>query len=140
MVKRVLTDTGHPGPLRDLGLLVLRVAFSASLIGAHGWRKMVTLVEGGGAGFPDPFGVGGVASLVLAVFAEVICGLALILGLGGRLPAVVLSVFFLVAFFMIHGGDAFGERELAFVYLVVFTAMAFTGPGRYSLGKLIRRK
>jgi putative oxidoreductase len=140
MLKRVLTDPGHPGPQRDLGLLLLRVSFSASLIGAHGWGKMAKLLEGGGAGFPDPFGVGGMVSLVLAVFVEVVCGLALLLGVGGRLPAALLSALFFVAFFMIHGGDAFGERELAFVYLVAFLTLFFTGPGRYSLGKLIRGK
>ena len=139
-MKRVLTDIGHPGPQRDLGLLVLRVAFSAALIGAHGWGKMTTLFGGGGEGFPDPLGIGGVTSLALAVFAEVVCALAVILGIGGRLPAVVLTVLFLVAFFMVHGGDPFGERELAFTYLVAFAVLALTGPGRYSLGRLIRGK
>ena len=137
-MRRVLTDSGHPGPQRDLGLLVLRVGFAASLIGGHGWRKLTTLVEGGGAGFPDPLGVGGAVSLALAVLAEVVCGLALILGIGGRLPAAILTAFFVVAVFMIHGGDPFGERELAFVYMMTFAALFLTGPGRYSLGKLIR--
>ena len=139
-MRRFLTDPGHPGPQRDLGLLMLRVAFAAALIGAHGWGKLTTLIEGGGAGFPDPFGVGGVVSLALAVFAEVVCGVALILGIGGRLPAAILAVFFVVAFFMVHGGDPFGERELAFVYLMAFVTLFLTGPGRYSLGKLMRGK
>lgn len=137
-MKKVLTDTGHPGPQRDLGLLVLRVAFAASLIGAHGWGKLINFAERSSR-FPDPFGVGSEVSLALAVFAEVVCGLALILGIGGRLPAAVLAAFFVVAVFMIHGGDPFGERELAFVYLAVFVTLFFTGPGRYSLGKLLRR-
>ena len=139
-MRRVFTDPGHPGRQRDLGLVILRVAFAASLIGAHGWGKLATLIEGGGAGFPDPFGVGGVASLALAVFAEVVCGLALLVGIGGRLPAAILSVFFVVAFFMVHGGDPFAERELAFVYLVAFVTLFLTGPGRYSLGKMMRGK
>jgi putative oxidoreductase len=139
-LKRAFTDPGHPGPQRDLGLLVLRVALAASLIGAHGWGKLTRLIEGSGGGFPDLFGVGGTVSLALAVFAEVACGLAVLLGIGGRLPAAVLTVFFLIAFFMVHGGDPFGERELAFVYLVAFLTLFFTGPGRYSLGKLIRGK
>ena len=119
-------------------MLVLRVAIAASLIGAHGWGKLINFAERSGR-FPDPFGIGSEASLGLAIFAEVVCGLALILGIGGRLPAAILAVFFFVAFFMIHGGDPFGERELAFVYLAVFVTLFFTGPGRYSLGKLLRR-
>jgi putative oxidoreductase len=137
-MKRVLTDTGHPGRQRDLGLLLLRVAFGTSLIGAHGWGKLIDFAERSGS-FPDPLGIGSQASLGLAVFAEVVCSLALILGVGGRLPAAVLAVFFVVAFFMVNGGDPFAERELAFVYLAAFATLFLTGPGRLSLGKLIRK-
>lgn len=137
-MKRVFTDPGHPGPQRELGLLVLRVALGVSLVGAHGWGKLARLIDGGGPGFADPIGIGGTASLVLAVFAEVVCALAVVLGIGGRLPAAILTVFFLVTFFMIHGGDPFGERELAFLYLVGFAALFLTGPGRYSLGRRLR--
>ena len=136
---KILTDIGHPGPARDLGLLVLRVVFGASLIGAHGWGKLLKLIEGGG-GFPDPFGVGSQVSLGLTVFAEVFCALAVIVGIAARPAAAVLTILFAVAFFMIHGGDPFGEKELAFVYLAAFVTLLLTGPGRYSLGKLIRRR
>lgn len=139
-MRKLLTDPGRPGALRDLGLLVLRVAFSAAVIGAHGWGKLTRLIEGGGSGFPDPFGVGGVTSLALAVFAEVVCAILVVVGLGGRLPAAVLSVLFLVAFLMIHAADPFAERELAFVYLAAFSTLVLTGPGRYSLGTLVGRK
>lgn len=118
---------------------MLRVAFVASLIGAHGWGKVANFAEQSG-GFPDPLGLGSEVSMGLAVFAEVVCGLALLLGIGGRLPAVVLAVFFAVAFFIVHGDDPFGQKEKAFLFLAGFAALAFTGPGRLSLGGLIRKR
>ncbi len=132
-----MTDTGHPGPGRELGLLVLRVVFAASLIGAHGWGKLTRLVEGGG--FPDPLGIGSQASLGLAVFAEVFCALLVLLGIAARPAAAVLVVLFVVAFFVVHGDDPFAKKELALVYLAAFATVLLTGPGRYSLGRLFRR-
>ncbi len=52
----------------------------------------------------------------------------------------MLTGLFTVAFFMVHAGDPFGKKELAFVYLVIFTALALTGPGRFSLDGLIRKR
>lgn len=136
---KIFTDVGHPGPARDFGLLVLRVTFGAALIGAHGWGKLVGFAERAGK-FPDPLGVGSEVSLGLTVFAEVFCALALILGIAARPAAAVLTVLFFVAFFVIHGGDPFGEKEKAFLYLAASVVLLLTGPGRYSLGKLLRRK
>ena len=45
-----------------------------------------------------------------------------------------------VAFFGQHGGDPFGERELAFVYLVAALALVAAGAGRYSFDAAIRRR
>ena len=136
-MKRILTDTGHPGPLRGAGLLVLRLVFGLSLLWAHGWGKLGRALEGGG--FADPIGLGPEISLWLAVFAEVVCAGALVLGIGGRLPAVVLTILFVVAFFVVHGDDPFANKEVALVYLAAFATLTLTGPGRYSLGKLLRR-
>lgn len=138
-MRRLLTDIGRPGPGRELALLLLRLAFGTALIGAHGWGKLVHFAERS-AKFPDPFGVGSEISLGLAVFAEVFCALALILGVAARPAAAVLTALFVVAFFVIHGGDPFAERELAFLYLAASVVLLLAGPGRYSLGRLMRRR
>lgn len=138
-MKKLLFDPGKPGAGRGLGLLILRVTAGASLLAAHGWGKLATFGERAGR-FPDPLGVGSEASLALAVFAEVVCAVLLIVGLAGRWSAAILTIFFIVAFFVIHGGDPFGRKELAFVYLAIFATLSFTGPGRYSLDALIRKR
>ncbi len=136
---KIFTDTGRPGPGRELGLLLLRVAFGAALIGAHGWGKLMGFAERASR-FPDPLGIGSELSLGLAVFAEVFCALALILGIAARPAAAVLTALFAVAFFVVHGGDPFGEKEKAFLFLAASVVLLLTGPGRYSLGKLLRRR
>lgn len=127
------------GTGRDFGLLLLRVAFGVLML-LHGWGKLQDLIGGGGAGFPDPLGVGPQLSLAMAVFAEFFCALALVLGFVTRLALVPLIATMAVAFFLVHGGDPFDQRELALIYLAAFVGLLFTGPGRYSLDATFGRR
>lgn len=53
-----------------------------------------------------------------------------------RIIVVPMIISMAVAFFDIH--DAmFPEGELALIYLIMFTVLFITGPGRYSLDSLI---
>jgi putative oxidoreductase len=113
---------------------------------AHGLGKMQnfsTIAEK----FPDPFGIGSTASLALAVFAELFCGLLLAVGAGTRLAASQLMVTMGVAMYChmkLWGDPLFASggksAELAFVYLIGFTVLLFTGPGRFSIDHLIVKK
>jgi putative oxidoreductase len=132
-------DPGKDGGVRDLGLLVLRVGFSFSLIYAHGHGKFMRLL-GGNTQFPDPLGVGSGVSLGLASFAEFICAIAVILGLMTRWASVPIIILFAVAYFMIHGDDPFGEKEKAFLFLVAYVAILLVGPGRFSLDNYFSKK
>lgn len=133
-------DPGRDGMARDVGLLLLRVGISFSLIYAHGYGKFMNLLAGKGGGFPDPLGIGGPASLGLASFAEFICAVAVAIGFMTRLASVPVIILFAVAFFMVHGGDPFPEKEKAFLFLIGYLAVFLTGPGRYSLDQKLRRK
>lgn len=121
----------------DVGLLALRVVAGAFMIYGHGWGKMMRLFGGEEISFADPFGLGPVASLSLAVFAEVVCALLLILGLFNRWANIPLIITMAVAAFIQHGDDPFSRKEKALLFLIIFVTLLLTGPGKYSLDTLL---
>ena len=106
---------------------------------SHGIAKLQNF-EALSATFPDPLGVGGRVSLMLAVFGEVVCSAGCVVGLFYRLALIPMAFTMCVAFFAVHGGDTFAARELALVYLVVFVLMYAAGPGRYAADTLIAQR
>lgn len=122
----------------DLGLLILRLFVAITMLASHGWGKMMKLIAGD-TGFADVFGMGETASLILAVFAEVLCSLFLALGLFTRASLIPLIITMLVAVFVIHGDDPFGKKEFGLLYLIPYITLLLTGPGKYSLDKQISK-
>ena len=117
----------------DLGLLIARFGFGGTLILRHGLAKIPALLASP-IQFFDPLGLGAGPSLGLAIFAEVVCALALIVGYRSRLACLPLIVNFAVIVLVIHRLQVPGNRgELALLYLVAFLVLCLTGPGRYSL-------
>ncbi|HEY0966242.1 MAG TPA: DoxX family protein [Opitutaceae bacterium] len=118
----------------DIGLLLLRVGLGSSMLVLHGWGKLMRLVEGNLA-FSDPIGLGPVPSLALAVFAEFLCSLLLIVGWSTHIAALAGAVTMAVAFSSAHGMRLTGEGngELAFIYLIGYVGLFFAGGGRFSL-------
>jgi putative oxidoreductase len=124
----------------DIALLLLRLGFGAAMAYGHGWGKLNRLFSGEEISFFDPFGIGPVASLGLVVFAEFLCSILVALGLMTRLAVIPLIITMLVAVFMRHAGDPFGNIEKGLMYLFAFVALSFSGAGAYSLDALIKRK
>jgi len=121
------------GSLASFGLLVLRVAVCAMML-THGLAKMSNF-SALSQTF-DPIGMGGTLSLSLVIFAEVFCAIAVILGLFTRLAAIPLIIAMCVAV-SVHFGQDFKWMEPALLYLTAFTAILITGPGSYSVDRLI---
>lgn len=115
----------------DWGLLVLRVGAGLMLAG-HGFGKVQDLFAGK-TEFPDPIGLGPVASLALAAFAEFLCSLLVVFGLKTRWTAIPPLINMLVAALIVHASDPFANKELALLYAIAFLTLALTGGGRFSV-------
>lgn len=116
-------------------LLSLRILFGVLLL-THGIQKWANFSEMSGS-FPDPMGVGSNISLGLAIFAEVACSIGFIFGAFYRLVLIPMIFTMGMAFFVIHAGDPFAAKELAFAYGMVYFIMFLAGPGKFSLDRML---
>lgn len=134
-----LTIDHTPVWMNSLGLLIIRFGFGFMMLFGHGWIKWMnfSLMS---SSFPDPLGIGHANSMSLAIFAEVLCSLLVLVGFLTRTALIPLIITMLIAFFSVHGDDPFAMRELSMVYLLVFLTLLFTGPGNYSVDHYLHRK
>ncbi len=122
--------------LYNLGLLILRAASGLILAFGHGWGKLTNFSEMS-TQFADPFGFGMAASLVLTVFAEFFCAIAVALGILARVATLPIIIMFLTVVLIIHANDPWSKQEFGLLYLIPFVTILLTGPGKYSLDNLI---
>ncbi|MEN3943216.1 DoxX family protein [Prosthecobacter sp. SYSU 5D2] len=117
----------------DIGLLLLRVSLGFTMLILHGWVKVQNF-SSIAPKFLPLFGLPSDISLGMAIFAEVLCSVLLIVGLFTRFAALNLTITMAVAFFIAHGAKFTGERpgELAFVYMTGFITLLFAGGGKYA--------
>jgi putative oxidoreductase len=140
----------------DFALLVLRLA-GLGLAIFHGWGKLSRLV-GGDHGFADGLERMGLPAPLLfawaAALAETLGGVLVTLGLFTRVAAAFCAITMVVAAFVRHHAldllfvrlglmevpperlTAWGNPELALVYLIVFLALALAGGGGLSVDGL----
>ena len=130
------------GPYSDFFFFLLRVA-AALMFLAHGLQKFNIAMLGG---FPAPPG-----PLTWAAWIESIGAVLLILGLGTRYVAFILSGEMAVAYFMSHFGTVMGPfnanpgpgphsffphlngGEITVLYCFLWLYLAARGPGKLSL-------
>jgi len=115
----------------SLGLLVLRVGISAMLL-IHGIQHAEILFSSK-ISFTDPIGIGSTVTLILVLFAEIICTILIIIGFKTRLATIPPIILMFVAVAIVHKGDPFMARELALLYLIAFTAVGLLGGGKIVL-------
>ncbi len=118
----------------DFALLLLRVVAGLTMLLNHGWGKVMNF-----GGMSDKFmnflGMGSTVSLVLIIFAEVVCAALITLGFLTRFAALVLAIGMGVAFFVGHGMKLSnpGSGELALIYLLIAVTLFFSGAGKFSI-------
>ena len=120
----------------DLALLILRVGVGVLML-THGIPKLQMLFAGGEIQFPGVMGLSPAVSLALAVFAEVVCSVLLIIGLGTRWASIPLIITMLVAVLLVHGSDPFANQEPGLLYLFLYLPLLILGSGKYSVDQVI---
>lgn len=119
--------------INNIGLLILRLGFGIMML-THGIPKLLKLISGDFS-FGDPLGIGAPASLVLAVFGEVVFSILVIIGFKTRLAAIPVIFTMIIAGFIVHANDPLVVKEMSFLYLIGFTAIALLGAGKFSLDR-----
>lgn len=119
--------------IKNIGLALLRILPSIMML-THGLPKFQKLINGNFE-FGDPIGIGPAPSLFLAVIGEFICPILIIIGFKTRWVAIPTAITMLVAAVRVHGDDPFATKEKALLYLVVFIAIIFLGPGKFSIDR-----
>ena len=118
--------------VQDWGLLFLRVSASLFLLWVHGLPKLLNysaqlqVIE-------DPFHLGANLTLMLAIFAEVLCPLLIIVGLLVRLACLPIFSVLLVALVVVHPHWSLEEGQFGWLLLILFTSIFIAGPGRLAL-------
>ena len=115
----------------NFGMLVLRV-FTGLLIVSHGYSKLTAFTTLRYK-FMNFMGLGSTMSLTLIIFAEVICGAFIVMGLFTRLACIPPIIGMCVVVFMSSHGNIFNAGEKGTLYLVSFIAILFCGPGKISV-------
>jgi putative oxidoreductase len=129
----------HP-PRTSVALLLLRIASAMAFL-YHGSGILFGAFGGPG---PQQFAAGHqwpVALAVLVGLAQFGGGLAVLTGILFRFGAACLALIMLGAIFIVHLPHGFsvseGGAEYALTQLLIAIAFLITGPGEYSLGKVL---
>lgn len=130
-----LTRTSYTETTVGISLLILRIGAGVLMI-HHGYGKLTHFDEYKGD-FLNFLGLGPTISLALVIFAELVCSFLILIGLFTSVATIPLIITMGVAVFMAHDAAIFAKGELATLYLFVYVAIMFVGPGKYSLDAFI---
>ena len=101
-------------------------AVGARLAQAAGLHAQLQLIE-------DPFHLGAHLTLILAIFAEVLCPLLIVAGVLARLACLPILFVLLVALLLVHPQWSVAEGQFGWLLLILFATVFIAGPGRLAL-------
>jgi putative oxidoreductase len=146
-MKKLFSVSYSPTAL-DLGIFLLRVTIGV-LMAFYGWHKLTQFTEMAKSEFWEKqvnfLSMGGSISLGLTIFAEFFCSILLIVGLFTRLsliPLLICMGFIVVVldkYQIVSSGENGFELNHAFFYFILYFVLFLTGPGKWSLDRLISK-
>lgn len=110
----------------NITLLITRIVFSLSMM-THGYPKLLNLFSDNPS-FGNPIGIGEIPTLIIAVLAEFIAPIFIIIGYRTKIFTLLPIVTMVIAAFVVHLDDPFKRKELALLYLVGFLIIFLMGP------------
>jgi putative oxidoreductase len=122
-----------------IAALVLRVSLGGLFL-AHAWRKIFGFTPAGTAGYFASLGFPGTLAYVV-ILAELVGGLALILGVYSRVVSLALVPILLGSIYAPHGAAGFifsnegGGWEFPAFWAVALFVQALLGNGAFALAK-----
>jgi len=119
----------------DLASFLLRIIFGGLMV-RYGYNKLIAYDQILPM-FGDIIGIGSKLSFNLVIFAELFCGLFVLLGFLTRLSVIPIFITMIVAFFIAHAKDPFDVKAVAFVFLVLSVVVFILGSGRFSIDRLL---
>lgn len=117
---------------QDVGLLFLRVSAALFLLWVHGLPKLLHF-SSELQRIEDPLHLGAQSTLCLAIFAEVLCPLLILVGIFVRLACVPILFLLAVAVFWVHPEWSLEQGQFAWLLLILFSTLLLTGPGRLAV-------
>ncbi|MFT3679357.1 MAG: DoxX family protein [Ferruginibacter sp.] len=122
----------------NTALLALRLGMGA-LMTYHGYEKIINFndEENGSMNF---IGLGSTISQILVMVVELGGGILVLVGLGTRLAASVVSAWLLFILARSFDFDVAGSGEKIALLLIGFITLAIGGAGKYSLDNTIENK
>jgi putative oxidoreductase len=123
----------------DWASLLLRLVLGSLMLVNHGLPKWQGFAEKSQE-FYNFLGLGSSTSMALAVFAEVICSILILIGLATRWAIIPLVITMLVALLGVHIGQPLAKWEGGLTYLFGYVALFLLGSGRFSVDAALRRR
>lgn len=117
----------------DVALCWLRITGCLLLLTVHGIPKLLHFDHELGL-IEDPFGMGSLLTLSLAVFAEVLCPVFILLGVLTRLATLPVLFLLAVSVIWVHPEWSLAEGQFAWLLLIVFSTIFIAGSGRLAFG------
>ena len=132
-----LPHLNHSSANINSALLVARLGVGALML-SHGIPK-ISRFSDNPVMFVEFAGMGAEVTLALAIFAEVLCSVLIMIGFATRFATIPLIITMLVAVLHVHGADPFSSKEPGLQYLLVYILLLLTGAGKYSVDYVMSR-